>query len=61
MSRFTIEHSIAAFLDAVRSQGLYKVGFDDAVFNATALEAAMRSIQSGKPEAIVPVGMEAMA
>jgi hypothetical protein len=36
-------------------------GFDDGLFNATTLEAAQRSIQTGQAELIKPAIAEALA
>lgn len=52
MSRSTIELALRSFVDCVRDGRPFEIGFDDGAFNAAALRAAARSIQSGRAEPI---------
>jgi predicted dehydrogenase len=64
MSRRTIELGLRAFLDGIRSRDeWFSPGFDDAAFNAAALDAAWRSLDGGggAREPISPVTMESVA
>jgi predicted dehydrogenase len=55
MSRMTIELALRTFLDGIRSpQPCFSPGFDDAVFNAAALEAAQRSLDGGGVGEAIP-------
>ena len=48
MLRYTIRASLAAFFEALSSRRPFSPGFDDAVENASCLEAALRSICEDK-------------
>lgn len=48
MLRYTIAASLAAFFEALLSQQPFSPGFDDAIWNASCLEAAVRSIREKK-------------
>jgi predicted dehydrogenase len=48
MLRYTIAASLAAFFDALSMRQPFSPNFDDAVWNATCLEAAVRSIHENK-------------
>lgn len=61
MSRFTIEATLRTFITCVQTASPFPIGADDAIFNARALEAARRSIESGKPEIISPSTAEVVA
>jgi hypothetical protein len=48
MLRYTIRASLAAFFEALSSRQPFSPNFDDAVENASCLEAAVRSIREDK-------------
>jgi myo-inositol 2-dehydrogenase/D-chiro-inositol 1-dehydrogenase len=48
MLRYTITASLAAFFEALLSGQPFSPGFDDAIWNASCLEAAVRSIREKK-------------
>jgi predicted dehydrogenase len=48
MLRYTIADSLAAFFEALLGQQPFSPGFDDAIWNASCLEAAVRSIREKK-------------
>lgn len=61
MSRMTIELALRAFIETWQNKQPMKPGFDDGLFNATALAAAHRSLESGKLEPIETRLAEAIA
>jgi predicted dehydrogenase len=55
MSRFTIERALREFVERLRDGRPFSPGFDDAAFSAALLEAASRSLASGRAQPVVPV------